>query len=105
MKSNKITPRAEISILVGYKSHNIWRVYLPGCYRTKVVCLSYIRFDEKGVVTEPFPAGSSMPETRNKGETIQDFYNHNKETNKPIQPISEISFNKDQQPQLQLLQP
>jgi hypothetical protein len=41
-----------------------------------------------------------MPETRSKRETIQDFYNHNKETNKPIQPISEILFNKDQQPQL-----
>jgi hypothetical protein len=65
--------------------------------------LSYIRFDERGIVTELFPAGSSIPKTRNKGETIQDFYNHNKETNKPIQPISEILFNKDQQPQLQLL--
>jgi hypothetical protein len=59
-------------------------VYLPGHYRTKVVCLSHIRFDEKGIVTEPFPAGSSMPETRNKRETVQDFYNHNKEINKPI---------------------
>jgi hypothetical protein len=65
--------------------------------------LSYIRFDERGIVTELFPAGSNIPKTRNKGETIQDFYNHNKETNKPIQPISEILFNKDQQPQLQLL--
>jgi hypothetical protein len=46
-----------------------------------------------------------MPETRSKRETIQDFYNHDKKTNKPIQPISEILFNKDQQPQLQLLQP
>jgi hypothetical protein len=58
--------------------------------------LFYIRFDERGVVTELFPAGSSMPETRSKGETVQDFYNHDRETNKPIQPISEISFNKDQ---------
>jgi hypothetical protein len=47
------------------------------------------------VVTELFPAGSSMPETRSKGEIVQDFYNHDKETNKPVQPISEISFNKD----------
>jgi hypothetical protein len=42
-----------------------------------------------------------MPETRNKGEIIQDFYNHDRESNKPVQPISEILFNKDQQPQPQ----
>jgi hypothetical protein len=41
-----------------------------------------------------------MPETRSKGETVQDFYNHDRETNEPVQPISKISFNKDQQPQL-----
>jgi hypothetical protein len=37
-----------------------------------------------------------MPKTRNKREIVQDFYNHNKETNKPIYPTSKISFNKDQ---------
>jgi hypothetical protein len=47
------------------------------------------------MVTEPFPAGSSMPETRNEGEIVQDFHNHDKETNKPVQPTSEILFNKD----------
>jgi hypothetical protein len=104
VKSNKIAPCTEMGILVGYKSHNIWRVYFPGRYGTKVVCSSYVRFDEGGIVTEPFPAGSSMPKTRSEGETVQDFYNHDKETNKPVQPISEISFNKDQQPQPQLLQ-
>jgi hypothetical protein len=41
-----------------------------------------------------------MPKTRSKGEIVQDFYNHNKETNKPVQPISKILFNKNQQPQL-----
>jgi hypothetical protein len=46
--------------------------------------LSYIRFDEGGIVTELFPAGSSMPETRSKGEIVQDFYNYDKETNEPI---------------------
>jgi hypothetical protein len=96
VKSNKITPRTEMGILVGYKSHNIWRVYLPGRYGTKVVCSSYVRFNERGVVTEPFPAGSNIPKTRSKGETVQDFYNHDRETNKPVQPTSEISFNKDQ---------
>jgi hypothetical protein len=50
----------------------------------KMVCLSHVRFDKKDVITELFPAGSSIPETRNKGETIQDFYNHDKETNKPV---------------------
>jgi hypothetical protein len=70
MKSNKIIPRAEIGILVGYKSHNIWRVYLPRRYGTKVVCLSHVRFDKRGVVTELFPAGSNMPKTRNKGEIV-----------------------------------
>jgi hypothetical protein len=70
VKSNKITPRIEIGILVRYKSHNIWRIYFPGYYRTKVVCSSHIRFDKKGIVTELFPAGSSMPETRSKGEIV-----------------------------------
>jgi hypothetical protein len=45
-------------------------VYLPRHHGTKVVCSSYIRFDEGGMVTELFPAGSSMPETRNKGEIV-----------------------------------
>jgi hypothetical protein len=63
--------------------------------------LSHVRFDKKSTVTELFPAGSRMPETRNKGEIIQDFYNHDRESNKPVQPISEILFNKDQQPQPQ----
>ena len=98
VKSNKIIPCTKISILIGYKNHNIQRVYLPRRYRTKVVYSSYIRFDERGIVTELFQAGSSMPKTRSKGEIIQDFHNHNKETNEPVQPISKISFNKDQQP-------
>jgi hypothetical protein len=84
VKSNKINPCTEIGILVGYESYNIQRVYLPRRHRTKVVCSSYIRFDEGGIVTKLFPAGSSIPETRNKEEIIQDFYNHNRETNKPI---------------------
>jgi hypothetical protein len=48
-----------------------------------------------------------MPETRSEGEIVQDFYNHNRETNEPVQPISEILFNKDQQshPQPSQLQP
>jgi hypothetical protein len=70
VKSNKITSRAKISILIGYKNYNIWRVYLLGYYRTKIVCSSHIRFDERGIVTELFPAGSSIPETRSKGETV-----------------------------------
>jgi hypothetical protein len=36
------------------------------------------------MVTELFPAGSKIPETRNKKEIVQDFYNHNRETNKPV---------------------
>jgi hypothetical protein len=70
MKSNKIASYTEIGILVGYENYNIWRIYLPGRYGTKVVCSSYVRFDERGVVTELFPAGSSMPKTRNKGEIV-----------------------------------
>jgi hypothetical protein len=70
MKSNKIAPCTKIDILVGYKSHNIWRVYFLGYYRTKVVYSFHIRFDERGIITELFPAGSSMPETRNKREII-----------------------------------
>jgi hypothetical protein len=95
VKSNKVAFRAKISILVGYKSHNIWKVYLLRYHGTKIVCSSHVRFDERGIVTELFPAGSSMPETRSKGETVQDFHNYDKKTNEPVQPTSEISFNKD----------
>jgi hypothetical protein len=70
VKSNKVASCAEMGILVGYKNHNIWRMYFPRRYGTKVVCLSHVRFDKRGVVTELFPAGSSVPETRNKGETV-----------------------------------
>ena len=70
VKSNKITPCTKISILVGYKSYNIWRIYLPRYHGTKVVCSSHIRFNERGVITELFPAGSNMPETRSKGEIV-----------------------------------
>jgi hypothetical protein len=70
MKLNKITPCTKINIFVGYKNYNIWRIYFPGYYRTKVVCSSHIRFDEKGVITELFPAGNSIPETRSKGEIV-----------------------------------
>jgi hypothetical protein len=49
-----------------------------------VAYLFYIRFNETGIITELFPASSSIPKTRNKREIIQDFYNHNKETNEPI---------------------
>jgi hypothetical protein len=45
-------------------------MYFPKRYRTKVVCLSHIRFDKKDIVTELFPAGSSMPKTRSKGEIV-----------------------------------
>jgi hypothetical protein len=62
----------------------ISREYIPGYYRTKIVCSSHIRFDERGIVTELFPAGSNIPKTRNKGEIVQDFYNHNRETNEPV---------------------
>jgi hypothetical protein len=68
-----------------------------GYYKTKVICLFYIKFDENNIVTKLFPAGNKIPKTRNKGEIIQDFYNHNREANEPIEPTSEISFNKDQQ--------
>jgi hypothetical protein len=70
VKSNKITSRIEINILVGYKNHNIWRIYLPGYYETKVVCLFHVKFDEGGIVIKLFPVGSKIPETRNKGETV-----------------------------------
>jgi hypothetical protein len=70
VKSNKITSCTKINILVGYKNHNIWRVYLPGRYGTKVVCLFHVRFDKRGMVTELFPAGSNMPKTRSEGEIV-----------------------------------
>jgi hypothetical protein len=59
-------------------------MYLLRYHGTKVVYSFHIRFDERGIVTELFPAGNSMPETRSKGEIVQDFYNYDRETNEPV---------------------
>jgi hypothetical protein len=96
VKLNKITPYTKINILIGYKNYNIWRIYFPGYYKTKIICLSYVRFDERDIIIELSLADNKIPETRNKKEIVQDFYNYNKKTNKPIQPISKILFNKNQ---------
>jgi hypothetical protein len=36
------------------------------------------------MITELFPADNKIPETGNKKKIMQDFNNHNRETNKPI---------------------
>ena len=51
--SQKLAPRAQVGILVGYEGKHIYQVYLPYKHgRGKVVRSSYVRFDEGGVVTE-----------------------------------------------------
>ncbi|CZS92400.1 uncharacterized protein RAG0_02842 [Rhynchosporium agropyri] len=61
----KVAPRAEKGILVGFEGHNIYRCLVNG----KVVRTSHLRFDEDGLVTEPHEEDAMMvPQTR--GDSI-----------------------------------
>jgi hypothetical protein len=49
--SEKLAPRAKVGILVGFKGHYIYRVYIPS--KRRVVHTSHCRFDEgQGLITE-----------------------------------------------------
>ena len=63
----KLAPCAEVNILVGFKDHYIYRVYIP--LKRRVVRTSYYRFDEgQGLITESNGTDLSLP-----GQGNQDF--------------------------------
>jgi hypothetical protein len=67
----KLVPRAEVGILVGFKGHYIYRVYIPS--KRRVVRTSYCRFDEgQGLITESNGTDLSLPDrpnTRSNGDS------------------------------------
>jgi hypothetical protein len=73
--SEKLAPRAKVGILVGFKGHHIYRVYIPSKHR--VVRTSHYRFDEgQGLITESNGTDLSLldhPNTRGNGQGNQDF--------------------------------
>ncbi|CCU76267.1 Gag-Pol polyprotein [Blumeria hordei DH14] len=50
--SEKLTPRAEVGILVGFEGNHIYRVYVASRSKEKIVRTSSVRFDEHGLVSD-----------------------------------------------------
>jgi hypothetical protein len=73
--SEKLVPRAKVSILVGFKGHYIYRVYI--LLKHRVVRTSHCRFDEgQGLITESNNTDLSLPDrpnTRGNSQGNQDF--------------------------------
>jgi hypothetical protein len=71
--SEKLVPRAKVSILVGFEGHYIYRVYIPSKHR--VVHTSHCRFDEgQGLITESNGIDLSLPDRPDsRGNSNQDF--------------------------------
>jgi hypothetical protein len=73
--SEKLAPRAKVGILVGFKGHYIYRVYIPS--KRRVVRTSHYRFDKgQGLITESNSTDLSLPDrpnTRGDGQGNQDF--------------------------------
>jgi hypothetical protein len=71
----KLAPRAKVSILVGFKGHYIYRVYIPSKHR--VIHTSHCRFDKgQGLITESNGTDLSLldrPNIRGNGQGNQDF--------------------------------
>jgi hypothetical protein len=60
----KLAPCAEVGILVGFKGHHIYRVYIPLKYR--VVLTSHYRFDKgQGLIIESNGTDLSLPDRPN----------------------------------------
>jgi hypothetical protein len=60
----KLAPCAKVGILVGFKGHYIYRVYIP--LKRRVVCTSHCRFDEgQGLITESNGTDLSLPDRSN----------------------------------------
>jgi hypothetical protein len=71
----KLAPRAEVGILVGFKGHYIYRVYIPS--KRRVVRTSHCRFGEgQGLIIESNGTDLSLPDrpdTRGNSQGNQDF--------------------------------
>jgi hypothetical protein len=52
--SKKLKPRAELGILIGYKSNYIYRVYVLSKRYDKIICSSNCKFDKGGVYTNKY---------------------------------------------------
>jgi hypothetical protein len=60
----KLAPRAKVDILVSFKGHHIYRVYIPS--KRRVVRTSYYRFDKgQGLITESNGTNLSLPDYPN----------------------------------------
>jgi hypothetical protein len=73
--SEKLAPRAEVGILVGFEEHHIYRVYIP--LKRRVVRTSHCRFGKgQGLITESNGTDLSLPDrpnTRGNSDGNQDF--------------------------------
>jgi hypothetical protein len=71
----KLVPRAKVGILVGFKGHYIYRVYIPS--KRRVVYTSHCRFDKgQGLITESNSTDLSLldrPDIRGDSQGNQDF--------------------------------
>jgi hypothetical protein len=62
--SEKLAPYTEVGILVGFKGHYIYRVYIPS--KRRVVYTSHYRFDKgQGLITESNGTDLSLPDRPN----------------------------------------
>jgi hypothetical protein len=55
--SQKVTERAKVKILVGYKGLYIFRVYMllkKGPVKSRIVRSLNVRFDKEGLIIKPF---------------------------------------------------
>jgi hypothetical protein len=60
----KLVPRAKVGILVGFKGHYIYRVYIPS--KRRVVRTSHCRFNKgQGLITESNGTDLSLPDRLN----------------------------------------
>jgi hypothetical protein len=60
----KLVPRAKVGILVGFKGHYIYRVYIP--LKRRVVYTSHCCFnEEQGLITESNGTNLSLPDCPN----------------------------------------
>ena len=71
----KLAPRVEVGILIGFKGHYIYRVYIP--LKRRVVRTSHYCFDEgQGLIIESNGTDLSLPDhpnIRGNGQGNQDF--------------------------------
>jgi hypothetical protein len=59
--SEKLAPRAKVSILVGFKGHYIYYVYIPS--KRRVIRTSYYRFDKgQGLIIKSNSTDLSLPD-------------------------------------------